>query len=70
MTEKLPETLKTLIPDHKKVLLVCMVGATSLRVAELLGTMGIEALSVTGGVMGLAGTNGKSPSDIVQLARE
>jgi hypothetical protein len=47
-----------------------MVGATSLRVAELLGTMGIEALSVTGGVMGLAGTNGRSASDIVQLARE
>src|SRR3989441_5216331 len=70
MTEKLPETMKGLIPDHKKVLLVCMVGATSLRVAELLGTMGIEALSVTGGVMGIAGTNGKSPSDIVQLARD
>src|SRR3989441_6966568 len=70
VTEKLPETLKTLIPDHKKVLLVCMVGATSLRLAELLGKMGIEALSVTGGVMGLAGTSGKSPSDIVQLARE
>ncbi|OLD01767.1 MAG: cysteine synthase [Crenarchaeota archaeon 13_1_40CM_3_53_5] len=70
MTEKLPETLKTLIPDHKKILLVCMVGATSLRVAELLSTMGIEAVSVTGGVMGFAGTNGKSPSDIVQLARE
>src|SRR6267143_1019758 len=68
-TEKLPETLKTLIPDKDKVLLVCMVGATSLRVAELLAPHGIDALSITGGIMGLP-SNSKAPAEIVQMATE
>ena len=68
-TEKIPETFKALIPDKGKTLLVCMVGATSLRVAELLGTKGIDALSITGGIMGLS-QPGKAPAEIVQMATE
>src|SRR3989475_4163198 len=69
-TEKLPESLKTLIPDRGKVLLVCMVGATSFRVAEILGTKGIDALSITGGILGLSAVNGRVPAEIVQMATE
>lgn len=69
-TGRLPETLKTLIPDKRKVLLVCMVGATSLRVAELLGAQGIDALSITGGIMGLSTADSKAPAEIVQMATE
>ena len=58
-----------MIPDKGKTLLVCMVGATSLRVAELLGTKGIDALSITGGIMGLSQI-GKAPAEIVQMATE
>ncbi|OLE90925.1 MAG: cysteine synthase [Crenarchaeota archaeon 13_1_20CM_2_51_8] len=69
-TEKLPDTLKALIPDRDRTLLVCMVGATSLRVAELLGAKGMDALSITGGIMGLSAANGKAPAEIVQMATE
>ncbi len=68
--QPLPEGVLKLIPDKRKVLLVCMVGATSLRVAELLGDRGIQALSVTGGIMNLPEANGKSPPEIIQIASE
>ncbi len=66
----LPESIMRLFPAEKKVLLVCMVGATSLRVAELLGKHGVQALSITGGLMNLPEANAKSPADLIQLAKD
>jgi cysteine synthase len=68
--QSIPEGVLKLIPEKRKVLLVCMVGATSLRVAELLGERGIEALSVTGGIMNLPEASGKSPPRLIQIAGE
>jgi len=47
-----------------------MVDATSLRVAGLLGTEGIDAPSITGGINGLSAANGKPPDENVQMATE
>lgn len=68
--QELPETMRRLIPDKRKVLLVCMVGNTSLTVAKFLAKQGIEAESLTGGIMGLPKTGARHPSEIVQLAGE
>ena len=69
--QEMPETMRGLLPKKKgKVLLVCMVGNTSLKVAKLLANMGIDAESLTGGIMGVPESSGKHPSEIVQLAGE
>ena len=69
--QELPETMRRLFPeDKRKVLLVCMVGGTSLAVAKLLAKHGIEAESLNGGIMGLPKTGARHPSEIVQLASE
>ncbi len=69
--QELPETMRRLFPeDKRKVLLVCMVGNTSLTVAKLLAKEGIEAESLTGGIMGLPKTDARHPSEIVRLASE
>jgi len=70
-TQELPETMKSLLPKDKRgLLLVCMAGQTSLRVAEILALKGTEAVSITGGIMNVAESGDKSPSDLVQIARE
>lgn len=51
-----------------KVLLVCMAGNTSLRIAEMLVEKGIPAQSLAGGIMGLSQTTGKAPETLVQIA--
>jgi cysteine synthase len=68
---KIPETMQRLLPKSKgKVLLVCMVGSASLRVAKQLAGLGVEAQSLTGGIMGIPESKGTHASELVQLARE
>jgi cysteine synthase A len=68
--QDVPPTLRSLANDKRKLLLVCMVGSTSLRVAKQLARAGIDAESLTGGIMGLPGVAGKHPSEIVKLESE
>jgi len=70
-TEKIPDNIKRVLPpDDRKVLLVCMAGGTSLRVAQILAAKGIQGQSLTGGIMSLSENSKKQPSDLVQMARE
>jgi len=70
-SEKIPDNIQNILPkDHRKVLLVCMAGATSLRVAQILAANGIQGQSLTGGIMSLSETSKRQPSDLVQMARE
>jgi len=56
------------LADGKRVLVVCMSGNTSLRVAQLLKKDGIQAQSLTGGITRLAQTSGKPLAALVQRA--
>src|SRR5205807_211304 len=70
-TEKIPENIMSVLPkDNRKVLLVCMAGGTSLRVAQIFAAKGIQGQSLTGGIMSLSESSKKQPSDLVQMARE
>ncbi len=70
-TQEVPQGIKNIASESKsKLLLVCMVGGTSLRAAELLGAKGIRAESLTGGIAGLAEAGRKEPSELVQLAAD
>ena len=70
-TEKIPDNIKNILPkDNRKVLLVCMAGGTSLRVAQIFAAKGIQGQSLTGGIMSLSESSKKQPSDLVQMARE
>jgi len=70
-TEKIPGNITNLLPkDNRKVLLVCMAGGTSLRVAQIFATNGVQGQSLTGGIMSLSESSKKQPSDLVQMARE
>jgi cysteine synthase/rhodanese-related sulfurtransferase len=70
-TEKIPDNIRNVLPrDNRKVLLVCMAGGTSLRVAQILAAQGIQGQSLTGGIMSLSESSKKQPSDLVQMARE
>jgi len=69
--QEIPASLQPFLPASKgKVLLVCMVGGTSLKFAKLLEDKGIDAESLTGGIMGVPENNGKPPSELVQVARQ
>lgn len=69
--QEVPETMRRLLPKGKrKLLVVCMVGNTSLRVAQSLAKIGIDADSLTGGIMGVPEAGAKHPSEVVQLASE
>ncbi len=63
MTDLLPK-------NNQKVLLVCMAGGTSLRVAQVLAEKGIRGQSLTGGIMSLSEHAKKEPADLVQMTRE
>lgn len=52
------------------VLLVYMVGSTSLKMAKLLTGAGIDAESLAGEIIGLPQSNERQPSELVQLARD
>jgi rhodanese-related sulfurtransferase len=70
-TEKIPDNIMNVLPkDNRKVLLVCMAGGTSLRVAQIFAAKGIQSQSLTGGIMSLSENSKKQPSDLVQMARE
>src|SRR3989449_2870713 len=70
-TEKIPDNITNVLPkDNRKVLLVCMAGASSLRVAQILAAKGIQGQSLTGGIMSLSENSKKQPADLVQMSRE
>jgi cysteine synthase len=70
-TERLPDNIASVLPrDNRKVLLVCMAGGTSLRVAQILAENGVQGQSLTGGIMSLSESSKKQPSDLVQMALE
>jgi cysteine synthase A/cysteine synthase B len=71
MTQQIPKELdKKLGGPDSKPLLVCMMGNTSLRVAELLKKKGIEAESLTGGINALSQGKGKQIAELVKMATE
>jgi rhodanese-related sulfurtransferase len=71
-TQKIPEELDNALggEDNGKALLVCMMGNTSLRVAEVLAEKGIVAKSLTGGISALSQDKGKQISELVRIATE
>lgn len=71
MTQQIPKEMeKSLGGPDSKPLLVCMMGNTSLRVAQVLGQKGIGAESLTGGINTLSQGKGKHISELVQMATE
>ena len=71
-TQKVPEELDSALGggNNGKPLLVCMMGNTSLRVAEVLAEKGIAAKSLTGGISALSQDKGKELSELVRIASE
>jgi cysteine synthase len=72
-TQKIPKELDNALgggENNGKKLLVCMMGNTSLRVAEVLAEKGIVAKSLTGGISALSQDKGKELSELVQMAME
>src|ERR671915_653488 len=71
-TQKIPKELDRALGSegNKKTLLVCMMGNTSLRVAEVLAEKGIAAKSLTGGISALSQDKGKELSELVRIATE
>ena len=71
-TQKIPKELDGALRegDNSKALLVCMMGNTSLRVAEVLAEKGIAAESLTGGISALSQDKGKQISELVRIATE
>jgi cysteine synthase len=71
-TQKVPEELDSTLGggNNGKTLLVCMMGNTSLRVAEVLAEKGIAAKSLTGGISALSQDKGKELSELVRIATE
>ena len=71
-TQKVPEELDSALGggNNEKTLLVCMMGNTSLRVAEVLAEKGIAAKSLTGGISALSQDKGKELSELVRIATE
>ena len=71
MTQQIPSELDEALggPDGKP-LLVCMMGNTSLRVAQVLAQKGIAAESLIGGINTLSEGKGKQISELVQMATE
>jgi cysteine synthase/rhodanese-related sulfurtransferase len=71
MTQQIPKDMeKSLGGPESKPLLVCMMGNTSLRVAQVLGQKGIGAESLTGGINTLSQGKGKHISELVKMATE
>jgi cysteine synthase len=73
VTQKIPEELDKELgaaANNGKALLVCMMGNTSLRVAEVLAEKGIVTKSLTGGISALSQNKDKQISELVQIATE
>jgi cysteine synthase A len=73
-TQKIPVELDSALggeeENNGKALLVCMMGNTSLRAAEVLAEKGIVAQSLTGGISALSQDKGKQISELVRIATE
>jgi cysteine synthase len=76
-TQKIPKELDNALGGGEggadnggKSLLVCMMGNTSLRVAQVLAEKGIVAQSLTGGISTLSQEKGKPISELVRVATE
>jgi cysteine synthase/rhodanese-related sulfurtransferase len=71
-TQKIPEEIDNALGGENdgNTLLVCMMGNTSLRVAEVLAEKGITAKSLTGGISALSQDKGKELSELVRIATE
>jgi cysteine synthase A len=73
-TQQIPKELDNALgrgeEDKGKSLLVCMMGNTSLRVAQVLAEKGIVAESLTGGISTLSQEKGKPISELVRIATE
>ncbi len=73
-TQKIPKELDNALGgsegDNGKSLLVCMMGNTSLRAAQVLGEKGIVAESLTGGISALSQEKDKPISELVRIATE
>jgi cysteine synthase/rhodanese-related sulfurtransferase len=70
-TQEIPNELdKALGGADGKSLLVCMMGNTSLRVAQVLAKKGVVAQSLTGGITSLPQTKGKQITEFVRIATE
>lgn len=62
-----PSGIQGILPEAgKNVLLVCMVGGTSLMAAKYLGAKGVNAQSLKGGIMQLTASSGKSPAQLLK----
>jgi len=71
VTQQIPTGLdKALGGPDAKPLLVCMMGNTSLRVAQLLGQKGIAAQSLIGGISELSQEKSRQISELVRMATE
>ena len=71
MTQQIPKDMeKSIGGPEAKPLLVCMMGNTSLRVAQVLGQKGIAAESLTGGINTLSQGKGKQIAELVKMATE
>ena len=64
------EFLKLVPRDGKPMLLVCMVGNTSLMLVKMLDARGVLAQSLAGGITGLPGSKTKQPFQLVQVAQQ
>ncbi|MCI0560502.1 MAG: pyridoxal-phosphate dependent enzyme [Nitrososphaera sp.] len=70
-TQQIPKELDTALGGaDAKPLLVCMMGNTSLRVAQVLAEKGIAAESLIGGISALSQEKGRQISELVRIATE
>ena len=70
-TSEIPKELDSALGGHdSKTLLVCMMGNTSLMVAQELAKKGMVSESLNGGINALSQGKGKHISELIQIARE
>jgi cysteine synthase A len=70
-TQEIPKELDSALGGHdSKTLLVCMMGNTSLMVAQELAKKGMVSESLNGGINALSQGKGKQISELVQIATE
>ena len=75
LANEAPDGLRHLLERNngtreKNFLIVCMSGNNSLKVAKLLTSKGMRAISLTGGITGLSVSAGKEISELVQIPKE
>jgi len=71
MTQEIPKELDNALGGHdSKTLLVCMMGNTSLMVAQALAKKGMVSESLNGGINALSQGKGKNIAELIQIARE